>query len=317
MNAVSRSVSSAVLSLLVLLQTGLAAPAFTVKDGHGRDITIKDPSRIVSIGGAVTEILYALGKADRIVGVDASSLYPVEALKTKPNVGYFRQLSPEGVLGLGPSLILAAEGSGPKEAVSVLEAASVPFVRVPDTYDAKGILDKIRIVAAASDSTRAGECLTKLVESDLAALAQMRKSIKKPARVMFILSFVGDKPMVAGRGTAADGLIKLAGGVNVFNDFEGYKPVNEEAVLAASPDWVIATQRGNHALDPDAVFAKAAFSTTPAAQRKQFFSMEGLYMLGFGPRTARAARDLSRTLYPDLKAEALPSDQNATLACHQ
>jgi iron complex transport system substrate-binding protein len=317
MNAVRRTALLAVCAMALLQTTVVLSLAITVHDSRGREIQIRDASRVVSIGGAVTEILYALGRADLIVGVDSTSLHPIDALKTKPNVGYFRQLSPEGVLSLGPSLILAADGSGPKEAVSVLEAAAVPFVRVPDTYDGKGILDKIRIVAAATDSEGRGACLAKLVESDLSALAAMRKDIRTPARVMFVLSFAGDKPMVAGRGTAADGLIKLAGGVNVFDSFEGYKVVNEEAVLAAAPEWILGMQRSGLDLDAAGVFSKAAFSATPAARRKQFFSMEGLYMLGFGPRTARAARDLSRTLYPDLKAGPLPSDDSAALACDQ
>ncbi len=80
-----------------------------------------DTSRIVSIGGAITEILYALGLEQRIVAVDSTSFYPPQALREKPNVGYMRQLSPEGVLGLNPSLILATEGAGPKETVAVLE----------------------------------------------------------------------------------------------------------------------------------------------------------------------------------------------------
>lgn len=317
MNSAKRTAGTVVCAIALLLGAAAPAPAITVQDSQGREIRIADASRIVSVGGAVTEILYALGLADRIVGVDATSQHPVEALKTKANVGYYRQLSPEGVLGLGPSLILAADGSGPKEAVSVLEAAAIPFVRIPDSYDGKGILEKIRIVAAATDSGVRGECLSKLVESDLSALASMRMQVRTPARVMFVLSFVGDKPMVAGRGTAADGLIKLAGGVNIFDGFEGYKVVNEEAVLAAAPDWILAMKRSGHDLDAAGIFSKAAFNATPAAKRKQYFSMDGLYMLGFGPRTARAARDLSRTLYPDLKAERLPSDESATPVCSQ
>src|SRR5262245_65923293 len=88
-----------------------------------------DTSRIVSIGGAVTEILYALGLEQRIVAVDATSHYPPQALRDKRSVGYFRALSPEGVLGLNPSLILAIEGAGPKQAMTVIEAAGIGLDR--------------------------------------------------------------------------------------------------------------------------------------------------------------------------------------------
>ena len=117
-------------ALLVLAMSASQASAATVRDASGRNVTVNDVSRIVSIGGAVTEILYALDLKDSVVAVDATSLFPEDALKQKPNVGYFRALSAEGVLGLNPSLVLAIDGAGPKETVSVLEAASVPFVGV-------------------------------------------------------------------------------------------------------------------------------------------------------------------------------------------
>ena len=84
----------------------------------------------------------------------------------------------------------------------------------------------------------------------------------------------------------------MAGATNVFGDFEGYKIVNDEAVVAAAPEAVLAMQRSGLDLDAASVFGNAAFRETPAAVKNRFFSMEGLYMLGFGPRTARAARDL-------------------------
>ena len=89
------------------------AAGITVHDARNRDVTIENPARIVSIGGAITEILYALGLEDRLAGVDITSVFPDAALRDKPNVGYMRQLSAEGVLGLNPSLIFAIQGSGP------------------------------------------------------------------------------------------------------------------------------------------------------------------------------------------------------------
>jgi iron complex transport system substrate-binding protein len=292
----------------ILASLQLPASAAEVQDASGRTIVVDDASRIVSIGGAVTEILYALGRSDRLVAVDTTSLFPPEALKSKPNVGYFRQLSPEGVIGLAPSVILAVEGSGPKEAVAVLQSASIPLVSIPDKFDGDGIVEKIKMIARAVNAEREGECLSRLVTDDLTALASLRAGIKAPARVVFILSFMNGRPMVAGRGTAADGLIRMAGAVNAFDNFEGYKIVNDEAVLTAMPDAVIGMQRAGLDLDASTVFAHAAFRETPAAKQGRFFAMDGLYMLGFGPRTARAARDLSRSLYPDGTFSELPSE---------
>jgi iron complex transport system substrate-binding protein len=306
-----------VAGLIALLAVGAVGPAradaVSVRDATGREVSIESPRRIVSVGGAVTEILYALGLEERIVAVDTTSLYPPRALADKPNVGYMRQLSAEGILGLSPTLILAPEGAGPKDTITVLENAGIPFVSVPDHYSADGIVERIRLVARAAGAEERGACLAAAAEADLAALAQKRARVSRPLRVMFVLSFVNDRPMVAGTETAADGIIRLAGAINAGADYRGYKAITDEAVLAARPDVVLAMQRGRQEMTAEEVFSRPMFSLTPAAQAKRYVAMDGHYLLGFGPRTARAARDLAATLYPDQVSGELPSEPSGAL----
>jgi iron complex transport system substrate-binding protein len=296
------------------LATGAAFLLLVASDRAGGAATdaaspAADLRRIVSIGGSVTEILYALGKQQEIVAVDTTSLYPASALKDKPNVGYMRQLSAEGVLALSPTLILAIEGAGPKETIDVLQRAKVPFVVVPDKFTGDGIVQKIETVAREVGAPQRGECLADGVRSDLAQLETARRQIARPVKVAFLLSLAGGRPMLAGHGTAADGIIALAGATNAFDDFDGYKPVNDEAIIAAKPDAILAMQRGEHALSTDEVFSQPALAMTPAAEHKSLISMDGLYLLGFGPRTAVAARDLARRLYPTADVGDLPSER--------
>jgi heme transport system substrate-binding protein len=297
-------------TLVLLLAVALAAAGvaraagITVHDARDRDVRIDNPARIVSIGGAITEILYALGFEDRLAGVDSTSLYPSAALRDKPNVGYMRQLSAEGVLGLNPSLVLAMQGSGPKETIEILEAAKVPLVMVPETFSEQGLLDKIALVGRAMDAGRRAECLARAVTEDLAQLRELRGKVAKPMRVMFVMSLLNGRALVAGKSTAANEIIQLAGGLNAIDGYEGYKPINDEAVIAARPDVVLSIARGKDSVAAEAVFAHPAFALTPAASNKAFISMEGLYLLGFGPRTAAAARDLSLKLYPALAPQA-------------
>lgn len=288
----------------VLLGSGALAEGITVHDARDRDVTINDPARIVSIGGAITEILYALGYEDRIAAVDSTSFYPAAALRDKPNVGYMRQLSAEGVLGLHPSLVLAVQGSGPKETMDVLEAAKVPMVLVPETFSETGIIEKIKLVGHAMGADRRAECLSAAVTGDLTQLRELRAKVTKPVRVMFVMSLLNGRAMAAGQKTAANEIIQLAGAVNAIDGYDGYKPINDEAIVAAKPDVVLSIERGKDSLDADAVYALPAFAMTPAAANKSFISMGGLYLLGFGPRTAAAARDLAVKLYPDLAPQA-------------
>lgn len=279
--------------------------------------TAAAPARIVAVGGAVTEILYALGLSERIVGVDATSLYPLDALRTKANVGYMRQLSPEGILGLNPQLILAIDGSGPKETLAVLSEAKVPVVSVTDTFSEQGIVDKINFIADRMQVKARGVCLSDAVSADLAAMHALRDKVTGKRRVMFVMSLVNGRAMVAGRHTAANAIIDLAGGLNAITDYDGYKPISEEAIVAAKPDVILTMQRGADAVTPDAVFANAAFAMTPAAQAKSFIAMDGLYLLGFGPRTAAAAHDLAGKLYPALSDQTPWTSRVLSADCRQ
>ena len=276
------------------LMASASATAAEIRNAQAR--------RIITVGGALTEIVYALGLEDRLVGIDTTSLYPPQALQQKPNVGYMRQLSAEGVLGLNPDLIIATEGSGPKETLGVLGEAKVPLVAVPETFSEDGILQRIRIVAHELGVDQRGSCLSEAVTKDLAAMRRLREKIDEKRRVMFVISFVNGRAMVAGRKTAAHEIIALAGAINAVDGYDGYKPLSEEAIVAAKPDVVLVMQRGRDSISSDTVFTNAAFALTPAAKDKSFISMDGLYLLGFGPRTAAAARDLAISLYPSLAA---------------
>lgn len=265
--------------------------------------TLGNASRIVAIGGSITEIVYALGEEHRLAGRDSTSLYPDAALAL-PDVGYMRQLSPEGVLSVDPDGMLALEGSGPPEALDVLKKASVPLVMVPETFDRDGILAKIRVVGKALDVVAEADSLARSVGAELDAVTALTAGIDDRRRVLFVLSLQGGKVLASGTGTAADGMISLAGGVNAVTGFSSYKQLTDEAIIEARPDVIMMMARGGDLDIAEAeLFALPALAATPAAQNRKLVKMNGLYLLGFGPRTASAVRDLARSLYGDDMAD--------------
>ncbi|WJH40686.1 ABC transporter substrate-binding protein [Aliirhizobium terrae] len=122
-----------------------------------------EAKRIVSVGGTITEILYDLGAQDRIVARDSTSFYPADA-NSKPDVGYMRALSAEGILGQKPDLILMEEGSGPPPVLEILKASEVPMVVVPTPPEAGKIGQKIRDVGAAVGLSDKAEALAAKTE---------------------------------------------------------------------------------------------------------------------------------------------------------
>lgn len=291
--------------LAASLIAGGSVAAATVVDAHGRAVSIKDASRIVSIGASVTEILFALGLGDRVIAVDQTSGYPAAA-RALPNVGYARTLAPEGVLSAGPSLILAIEGAGPRSTMDVLEAASVPVVVIPDARDAAGVVRKIEAVAAAVGETEKGRALAAAVEADFAALDAAVGKLDKRPRAVFVMSASGGAPVVGGSGTSADAMFRLAGADNAMAAIDGFKPAVDEAAMAAEPEAVVVMTDGGQKMGPDSIFTLPAFTGTPAARDRRFIAFPGAFLLGFGPRTPQAARDLAAALHPGAAIPALP-----------
>ncbi|ACF00925.1 periplasmic binding protein [Rhodopseudomonas palustris TIE-1] len=306
----------AALFAATLLAGSFSLPAIAaeikVRDAHGRDVTVADSSRTLSIGGAITEVLADLGLAQRIAGVDSTSVYPPEAVAGKPNVGYLRQLSSEGVIGLNPTLILAMDSAGPKQTIDAITSAGIPLVSVQEAYSEQGLLDKIALIGHAMGADKAATCLASAVGDDFTTLRKLRAAITKPVRVMFVMSLVNGQAMAAGRNTAADSIIALAGGVNAIDGYDGYKAINDEAIVAARPDVVLTIKRSRDSFEADAFYAHPAFSLTPAGQHRAFLAMDGLYLLGFGPRTPAAAVEVASKLYPQLAAEAAGFKPKAT-----
>ncbi len=257
------------------------------------------PARVISIGGAVTEVVFALGAGDRVIAVDSTSRHPpiAEAL---PDVGYMRALAAEPIIALAPDLVLAVEDAGPAAVIDQLRAAGTRIVTVPDEPSPEGVRRKIAVVAAALGLEAEGRTLAARIDAELARLAHELAAVKRQPSVLFLLSVGnGGAPLAGGAETSAAGIVELAGGRNAVSAFTGYKPLSPEAAVAAAPDVVLVTERTLELLGgPEAVLARPEVALTPAGRRRRLIAMDGLLLLGFGPRTPQAARQLAAALHP-------------------
>ncbi|MEM7506755.1 MAG: ABC transporter substrate-binding protein [Pseudomonadota bacterium] len=255
--------------------------------------------RVVIAGGDLTEIAFALGAGDRVVGVDQTSTFP-EATADLPQIGYVRRLSAEGVLSLRPDLLIVADDAGPDVALEQLQAAGTRVMRAPESVEAPEIADKIRFVGQALGEQEKAEDLVAKFQSDLDQITAKVATLAGSPRILFILSIRNGAPLIGGRGTTADEMIRLAGGRNAGSAIEGYKPMNSEAILAAAPDAILMmTQHAERLGGIDAVLSRPEIALTPAGRNARAVTMDGMLLLGFGPRTPRAIADLARALQPD------------------
>ncbi|MFO8231837.1 MAG: hemin ABC transporter substrate-binding protein [Longimonas sp.] len=289
---------------LFLLSTALlllgSAPTASAQD--------TEAERVLPLGGSVTEIVYALDQGDRVVGVDASSIYP-EAATEKPDVGYYRQLSAEGVLSLDPDIILALEGTGPPAVLDQLRNADVGVETIPDEPSVAGAKQKIRQVAELLGRVDAGDDLVAEMERQLAEARTLREEADTPPRVLFIYARGSGTMNVAGSGTSAGAMIELAGGENALTGIDGFKPLTAEAVVDAAPDVILMLTRGLDSVGGvEGVLEQPGIELTPAGENRRIVAMDDLLLLGFGPRLGTAVRELTGELHPELEAASISAE---------
>lgn len=258
-----------------------------------------EPQRIVVAGGDLAEIVHALGEADRIVGVDSTSTYP-PSMSALPQIGYVRALAPEGLLSLAPDLLIGASDAGPAEALDKLRAAGLRIELAPDVEGAESVPAKIAFVGALLGREAEAGALSAAYAAEMERLAGTIAGVSSRPKVLFILAMQGSAPLVAGEGTSAEAMIRLAGAENAAAGFAGYKPMSREAILAAAPDVVLMMNgRDEGAGGREAVLALPEIAPTPAGRNGRLVTMDGMLLLGFGPRTPEAVRRLAAALHPE------------------
>jgi iron complex transport system substrate-binding protein len=209
-----------------------------------------------------------------------------------------RALSAEGVLSLGPTLILGEEDTGPPNVVGQLQSVGVEIVLVPEEHTPEGIVEKVACVASVIGAEDAAAAL---IDQRLRPAAERSRermaSQEERPRGMLVLTLQDGSPLVAGLETSGDGVLRMAGAENAFGEVRGWKPISPEAMAVAAPDFLVITDRGvREAGGLEAILAHPTISLTPAARAGRVVTLDGMSLLGFGPRTLEAAERLAEAI---------------------
>lgn len=269
---------------------GLAASALALPHVQGHAAT---PARVVSVGGAITESIYALGLERSLIAADTTSTFPAVAERL-PRVGYLRALSAEGLLSLAPSLILASEDAGPPAVLAQIKSAGVRWVSLPTAHTAASPVDKLRAIGEALGQPERAAARIRQYEAEWQRTQAGVARLGSRPRAVFVMSHGGPALNLAGRDTAADAMLKLAGCVNAL-EFNGYKAISAESLAAAAPDVIVTTVLSVEGMGGTASLLKRpGMAETPAARNKRVLAYDGLFLLGFGPRLPQAVEQLAK-----------------------
>lgn len=285
---------------LMISTSGLFAQQTHV-GSDGVEVTISDLSRIVAIGSAVTETIFALDAHDKVVAVDESSLYPDEAAAL-PKVPFTRNISAEGILSMNPTIVLASDAAGPATAVQQIRSTGTALLKVTADETVDGAYERVEQLGKILDREAEAESIINQMRKELEIAKKNRSNLSELPKVLFIYARGANNLTVAGNRTSAKTMIELSGGVNAFDNFDGYKPLTPEAVVTANPDIILMMDSGIESVGGvDGVLKAPGVSLTEAAKQGSIYSMDGNYLLGFGPRMGQAVLALMGYLHPDIQ----------------
>lgn len=258
--------------------------------------------RWVIAGGSITELVYAIGAGNKVVGVDETTSYP-EQTQALPHIGYWKQLSTEGILSLRPSTFVTWNDAEPKMVLRQLAQHNVKVIslpRTPATFEL--MLKNIRTLAISLDKQKEAEALIGSLQSRLAVINAKNSQIKQKVKVMFFLSPGGGIPQVAGKTSVADAILHLAGGENIATH-ENYRIYSAEAIIAANPELIVITTQSQKNQTgglraSEGLASVPGVSMTQAWKNQRIIEIDQSLILGMGPRIVDAVELLHQQFYP-------------------
>jgi iron complex transport system substrate-binding protein len=286
--------------VLIATATATPDPTITLNDGLSRTITLAGPAqRIISLAPSNTEILYALGAGDQVVGRDAASDFPAEALDL-PSIGdTFSGLNSETIVSLQPDLILAAQIT-PVEYVAELEQLGLTVFWLANPVTLEGLYTNLDIVAQLTGRQDEAAVLTVDLQTREAEIQNALADITEIPVVFYELdASEPDAPWTAGAGTFIDILINNAGGENAGAVLTGdYAQMSIEELLVQNPD-VILLGDAAYGVTVESVGERAGWSQLAAVQNDQVFPFDDSLVSRPGPRLIDALEQLAALLHPE------------------
>lgn len=270
-----------------------------VTGADGVETDVSDSTRIVSMAGDITEIIFELGYGDRVVGVDVTTVYPPAATEI-PIVGVGRFMTAEGVLSVQPTLVIVDDQASPLAAIDQIRTAGVPVLVLPVATTFAGLEDKIDALGTVFDDVAAAHDLSARIEAEVAS-ATADVPANPTLRVAFIYTRGPDVVLLFGNGMVSTPVIEAAGAIDagVEAGIEGSVSATPEAILAVNPDVIVVPEEGLSITGGvEALIETPGVAETNAAKSGRIYAYPEGDFLTFGPRVADSIRALIADLYP-------------------
>lgn len=274
----------------------------TIEDASGEKITLDEkPERIISLIPSNTEISYALGLGDEIVGVSDYDDYP-EEVSEKEKIGGI-DFNVEKVISLAPQLVLA-NSSNAEEGLQQLRDAGLTVLVVNDATNFEQVYKSIEMIGKATGEQQKAENVIQDMKESLENIQEKAKVISKnDQKRVFIEIMPAPEIYTAGKNTFMHEILTIINAENAAKDHEGWVKMNEEAIIALNPDVIITTYGFNTEDPRETVLSRNAWQDIEAIKNKQVFDIHSNLIDRPGPRLVEGVEKLAKAVYPEIFAQ--------------
>lgn len=269
-----------------------APGTYTGADGVTSDIS--DTTRIITVSGDLTEIVFELGAGDSVVATDLTTVYPPEAL-TLPMIGIGRFLSAEAVLAQDPTIVIGDTQTAPQGAIDQIRAAGVPVVIFDVSTTFETLYDKISDLGSILGANAEADTLAARLRSEIESASGVNGSQDDPPTVAYVYTRGPDVVLLFGSDMVTQPIIEAAGAVDAgaAAGVEGTVTVTAEALIAAAPDVLVVPSDGLEVLGGiDGLLTIPGIAETPAGINRAILDYPEGDFLTIGPRIAETIAEL-------------------------
>ena len=293
----------AIFVMAMMIFVGCSNKPTTMQDREGNEFNVpKEVNTIISTAPSNTEVLVALGLADKLVAVDKYSA-DVEGISEELPKIDFRNPDAEAIIALNPDIVIASGHNkvGDEDPFALIKEAGIPVAYIPSSYSIDGIYEDIEVIANLTNTEKKGKELVDSMKKEVEKIKAIGDKITDKKNVYFEIG-AGSGLYTFGNGTFLNELIETVGATNIFADENSWITVTPEAVIDANPDVILANSPGTNEAGLTAIEdieSRDGWDTITAVQNGDVYSIDNNASSRPSQNVIKALKEIARAIYPD------------------
>ena len=293
----------AIFVMAMMIFVGCSSKPTTMKDREGNEFNVpKEVNTIISTAPSNTEVLVALGLADKLVAVDKYSADVEGVSEDIPKID-FRNPDAEAIIALNPDIVIASghNKAGDEDPFALIKEAGIPVAYIPSSYSIDGIYGDIEFIANLTGTEKEGEELINSMKEDVESIKAIGDTITDKKSVYFEIG-AGSGLYTFGNETFLNEMIETIGATNIFGDESSWITVTPEAVIDANPDVILANSPGTNEAGLTAVediVSREGWDTVTAVKNGDVYQIDKNSSSRGSQNIIKALKEMAKAVYPD------------------